>query len=270
MQEPKKNLLKLNPFAPDFKCEDTKTNETDSNFIQWVTPKPKPYVPNQEIKKIEIHTVKHCLDHVEDFKIAARVKEYTNYYFPVLFQGLRCQIHVPLMTVLFGLLQYKDPPRTKDIKNIKPKYSIHLCMDDSTEDIYNFHCLIDYLDMIAKNHKNTLRPEDIGMKINDPNFNQFKLYSSLRQNRKDLSKPVALRIKIPSKENVLFCQLYNGEELMPQDIQTFEKFVHHNTKAKCIIEVNPIWYGTYTGDLQYGISFKLIALKIERPKIEFK
>jgi hypothetical protein len=260
--------LKLTSFN-----NNSKLNPLASDFIEWVTPKPikpAPYKPGQEIKKIEIHTVKTCLDYLEDFKISPRVKEHTNYYFPVLFRGLKCQIHVPVMMELFGLLNYKDPSRNGSSTENKPKYSIHLCMDDSTNEIYNFHCLIDYLDKIAQQHISSLSEQDLGFKFNDKRFHQFSFYSALRENRKDKSKPLGLRIKVPCQDNLMGCDLYNGEELLSKDLETFQKYVKHGTYMKCIIEVNPIWYGTYTGDNKYGISYKLIALRIERPKIEFE
>lgn len=268
MQEEKNNLNQkkiLNPCAPDF------TFPSNSNFIEWSTPKPKlaPYKPGQEIKKVEVHSTEQCLNHLEDFHIEGRVKEHINYYYPVLFKGLKCQIQFPLMTELFGLYSYKDPKLKKD-DQIPDKYSIHLCMDDSTDEIYKFHCLMDYLDMMAKRHINTLKEEDLGFKFNSKEFRSFEFFSPLRQNRKDKSKPLSLRIKVPCHEDVITAQLYNGEELLPQDLNTFQKFVTQFCKVKGIIEVNPIWYGTYTGEYKYGISYKLIALKIERPKVKFE
>lgn len=256
--------ISLNPFAPDF--------EFKSPIIEWTTPKPKPkpYVPNSEVKKISPYSVSYLLDHVEDFKICNRVKEFSNYYFPITFEGIKCQIETPLMTELFGVLNYNDPPRNKDVKPNKAKYSIHLCMDDSTKSIYDFHCLCESLDTIAAQHFKKLKAEDIGLKPGDPTFKNFTLFSSLRQNRKDYSKPLALRVKVPSEGESILCQLFNEGELLPQDIETFKKYVKHSFKVRAILEINPIWIGTYTEDKKFGISYKLIALKVEREKIEFK
>lgn len=266
-EEKSENQFKSSRNQPSLsEIKQSTLNPNALDWIVWSTPKSKQetYKPGQEVKKEVIYQVQEILNNLEDVFVAPRVRERTNFYFPVLFRKLKCRIYVPQSTELFGLLMYKDPKSTVE------KYSIHLCMDDSTNELKSFHCLMEYFDKIATMHYNSLKAEDLGFNFNSKAFRQFRYYSPLRENRKDTSKPNSLRVKVPCRENVLLCQLYNGDELLNQDMETFKKYVVPFCKVKCIIEVNPIWYGTYTDDYKYGISYKLIAIRVERPKIEFK
>lgn len=205
------------------------------------------YIPEEfdPVKPDKIYTVDQLLPNLDKLQLGAKIKQGYITKYPLLYQNKPIHIYSPELSILFGINKYKH------INEDKQRFSLHLSLDDKTEEKFKFRSLCESLDMFA--------------------FQRFGdthdvYYSALRPNYKDLTKPLCLRIKIPSHQDLLLINVYHEDELLSQKIETFEKYVHHGITCKCIIQVTGIWFASN----KFGVSYKLKALKIVRPKIEFK
>ncbi len=196
-----------------------------------------------KIEPNKIYQIKELLSEIEKLKTVNTVKEEDNYYHPCFVNGQSCNIILPPLNSVFGILEYKNP-------NCKQtKYSMHVALELDNQEKYELKVLLDYIDMFAYQQ---YRPDTNTKR-------KYEYYSPQRPNYKDASKPLSLRIKIPDFKQKLLCVIYNQKnEPIEPTIENFKKYITHNTKVQCCVSVGNVWFA---GD-KYGISYKLNAIKI--------
>lgn len=197
------------------------------------------------VKQDYVYTIDELLDSVEKIKIGKKVnqnKDCTDWSLPLLLNSKPIRFITPEVTYLFGIVKYKNKIVSKEQPE---KLSVHISIDDSNEDIYKLHVLLDYIDMIAY------------QSIYGSHNNKI-YHSALRPNYKDPNKPLCLRIKVNTKKDQLLIKLYNSkDQLNSCTEEEFNKYVFHSVKVKCIIQIGDIW----TAGGKYGVSYHLNAIR---------
>ena len=182
------------------------------------------------------------LESMEDLKVGQRESRNNDFFFPVTYAGQRCRIQTPVLLVMFGLTSHNNP---ESEKAPTPKYSLHLSLKAVNEEIKIFNTLLHKMDEFAKEYR-------LGNEI---------YWSSLRP-AMDPKKSDLLRLKIPLTNNkkklIIDVIDTKGRVHTLPTIQHFKELVKHGCKAKCIIEVNPIWYA----GKKYGISYRILKIAI--------
>lgn len=184
------------------------------------------------------------LANVEDFQICeSKVQVADDSFIHVNFRGKRCIIETPIAVAVFGIKSYHNPGS----KVLKQSLQLSLGSNGSKE-MEDFRKLLYKIDEWAKPNK----------------FQEHDVYTSaIRSSKKHKKKPPALRIKIPSFGNKTTLDLIDscGKLIRNPSPSLLKRLIPHGTQVKCIIAVNPLW----RANKKYGISYKLMKLKIKEP-----
>lgn len=221
--------------------------------------------PFQGVVENKTYKVDELLALLEKIQIQRMIREGKHFYFPLTLEDQPIRFYTPPLILNFGLQKYKY---RKNVETDPYKYSIFLGTSKHTESHYHSMCLFEALDMIAYQHHQRMN------QLTKEQKEDYTLFSPLRPNYKDDTKPLTLRVKIPFKEPYLKCQLFRSEGTILPTVEQFEKYVPENSTVKCLLEVNPIYYSERGNDKEgfrkiYGVSYKLVAIAPVNTAIHF-
>jgi len=209
-------------------------NSTYENPQVLILPNLMPVsIPNQPYFPYEI------AQNMDDFIIAPKVMQNErDYYYPLYFRGFKCKIQTPVMQLMFGIQKFKNPG--SDVQ----KYSLHLSLRCSDTETKQFKTLLREIDNYAK--INTNLPPDT-------------YFSPIRHNYANPDLHPVLRVKIPSQEDVLMCDIYTEHTVLnePTYNEATEALKHKNY-VRCILELSNIW----VAGSKFGVSYKLVQIQI--------
>ena len=192
-------------------------------------------IPNQPWFPYEI------TQNMDDFIIAPKVYQNDrDYFYPLYFRGFKCKIQTPVMQLMFGVQQYKNPG--SDIQ----KYSLHLSLRSGDSETKQFKTLLREIDTYAKINS-TLPPETY--------------FSAIRHNYANPDLHPVLRVKIPSQDDtdVLLCDIYTEHHVINEPTYAeAAELLKHKTYVRCILELSNIW----VAGNKFGVSYKLIQLQV--------
>jgi hypothetical protein len=182
---------------------------------------------------------KEVLPNFDLFKTGAPVYiSNSDYYVPLLYDGLKLRVQTPVLYVPFPLQTYQNKGSTID------KYSLQLSLQSHTPDTKEFKTFVQSIDTLAMSLV-PLPPE--------------LYFSCIRYSYTNPQLPPIMRIKIPADKETLLVDCYcDGVSLTEPSIQTLRDVLSTHCSVKCILELNNIWVVPE----KFGVSWKLIQISV--------
>lgn len=181
----------------------------------------------------------------------------TDFSVQLLYSGRPLTIETEFMTLILGLQQYSNPGSS--FKN----YSISIALrseEDRSNPKDEFNILLTRLEDAVKSFTTT----QIDAKFSDYQYENLIQEPSL--DVKDKNPGVYhIRLKIPSNKRRLKIDLYHGKEhfVLPT-INQAKALIRHGVKARCKLEMKPVWWAKTKNGLRFGYSFYVSAIEIQK------
>lgn len=212
----------------------------------------KPLLPDVEeeekisgVYKIPIRTLSFLNTYFQYIKygkeVSTSIEGKEMCYYSVRLQGRKILFKTDRIKCLFGVWPYQHTYHKEK------QYCIHLSIDDSNDEIKQFHIFLDSMDMLC-----------LQVASKEKKIGKYKYHSTVRPNYKDNSLTPCIQVKINQTKEESNVYLPDNENYMKAaNISELSKKMIHGKYYDMILEVRNIWFSAN----RFGISYSLVAVK---------
>ena len=213
---------------------ETKTEKQTDEWVEFNI-----FEPVSGVSKNYPFFPKEVLPNLELFKIGAAISiSQSDYYVPLLYDGLRLRIQTPVLYVPFPIQTYRNKGSSIE------KYSLQLSLQSHTPDTKEFKTFVQSIDTVAMSLV-PLPPESY--------------FSPIRYSYTNPQLPPIMRIKIPADKETLLVDCYaDGISISEPKVQTLRDLLSTHCSVKCILELSNIWVVPE----KFGVSWKLVQISV--------